>query len=175
MTGAIAEAQHAGLVDSDEGGTRRTIATRQSPMTPLPLITIVGGMFAIVLVVPFGLYALLTRSKRRTTREIRTEATQRGWQYRSRRWQGNPTAFRIDGRTRSGLAWVLSSGGSGSDNRGWNAELNLLFPILGGEVDFAVLPRITGAHSSVAISSNLAEPGAEPNRIRRTVEEGPVG
>ena len=54
-------------------------------MTPLPLITIVGGMFAIVLVVPFGLYALLTRAQRRITREIRTAATQCGWRYRRRR------------------------------------------------------------------------------------------
>jgi hypothetical protein len=32
----------------------------------------------------------------------------------------------------------------------------LLFQNLGGEVDFAVLPRTTGANSSVAVSSNLS-------------------
>ena len=77
-------------------------------MKSIPPLVLIAGLCAIVLGLPFGLYALLTRRQRRTTRQIRNAASRHGWTYRRRRWQGNPTAFRIDGQTESGLAWTLS-------------------------------------------------------------------
>ena len=110
-------------------------------MNQLPHWLILAGMAAICLGLPVGLYALLTRRQRRDTREIRREAIERGWKYSVRRWQGNPTAFRIDGQSRSGLPWFVTSGGSGADSSPWRATLAVRFPTLGGEMDFAVMPR----------------------------------
>jgi hypothetical protein len=110
-------------------------------MNMFPPIVIVIGFFAVFLNLFFGLYALLTRRQRRTMREIRRAACERGWRYRLRRWQGNPTAFRIDGQTRSGLPWTMKSSSTRGYDRGWSASLVLRFPTLGGEMDFAVLPR----------------------------------
>jgi hypothetical protein len=99
-------------------------------------------MFAILLGVPFGLYAFLTSDQRRTTRSIRVEAIARGWRFRKQRWQGNPAAFRIDGKTAEGLPWTLTSGNS-SDNSDqlWSALLILSFPVPAGGPDFAIEPR----------------------------------
>jgi hypothetical protein len=110
-------------------------------MSQLPHWVILTIMTSIVIGLPIGLYALLTRKQRRATREIRRAAAERGWRYRVRRWQGNPTAFRIDGRSRSGLAWIATSGSSGTDGSPWTATLAVRFPSLGGEMDFALLPR----------------------------------
>ena len=110
-------------------------------MKGFPAILIVALMLAVVLGLPLGLYALLTRGRRRSMREIREAASERGWQFRLRRWQGDPTAFRIEGRTGGGLAWILTSGGASGYDRGWSVRLALRFPSLGGEVDLAVLPR----------------------------------
>jgi hypothetical protein len=129
-------------------------------MTLFPPLVIVAGLFAVVLGVPFGLYALLTRGQRRTMREIRAGAAQHGWRYRLRRWQGNPTAFRIDGRTQSGLTWILTSGNTSGYDRGWSVRLGLRFPTFGGEVDFAVLPRDSKAHGSALLGSAIP-PGVE--------------
>jgi hypothetical protein len=104
-----------------------------------PIIAAIG--FAVVLGLPLALYALLTRTQRRTTREIRRAVTEQGWRYRVRRWQGSPTAFRIDGQTRSAQPWVMTSGNTSSYNRGWSAQLGLRFPMLGGETDVSILPR----------------------------------
>ncbi len=109
-------------------------------------IVVVG--FAIVLGLPIGLYVLLTRGRRRAMREIRRGAEAEGWRYRLRRWQGNPTAFRIDGRTHSGLSWVMTSASTRGYDKGWSALLALRVPILGGEVDFAILPREPGHRSA---------------------------
>ncbi len=98
-------------------------------------------MFAILLGVPFGLYAFLTSDQRRTTRSIRAEAIARGWRFRKQRWQGNPAAFRIDGKTGSGVPWILISGNSGASDHAWSVQLTLRFPTLGGEPDFALEPR----------------------------------
>src|SRR6267154_342061 len=68
---------------------------------PPPLALVVG--FAIVLGFPIGLYVLLTRGRRRAMREIRQGAEERGWRFKLRHWQGNPTAFGIAGATGSGL------------------------------------------------------------------------
>ena len=111
------------------------------PMTPFPPLLIIVAMLMVVLGLPIGLYLLLTRGQRRTTREIKREASERGWRYRPRHWQGDPTSFRIDGHSGSGLAWILKSAGTRGYNRGWTVRLGLRFRILGGEVDFAVLPR----------------------------------
>jgi hypothetical protein len=110
-------------------------------MKSIPPLVIAAGLFAFVLGLAFGLYALLTRGQRRTMREIRAGASERGWRYRLRRWESNPTAFRIDGRTRAGLSWILTSGNTRGYDRGWVVGLNLRFPTLGGDADLAVRPR----------------------------------
>jgi hypothetical protein len=91
--------------------------------------------------VTFGVYSFLTRGQRRVTREIRSGALARGWKYRRQWWQGNPMAFRLDGRSNGGLEWILTSGNSSSNESRWSAELSLRFPNLGGETDFVVSPR----------------------------------
>lgn len=128
--------------------------------TPFPHLVIAAGLFAVVLGIPFGLYALLTRGQRRTMREIRAGALQHGWRYRLQRRQGSPTAFRIDGGTRSGLTWILTSGNTSGYDRGWSVLLGLRFPTLGGDVDFAVLPRDSDAHGSPLLGSGIP-PGVE--------------
>jgi hypothetical protein len=114
-------------------------------MRTFPPLFVLAVMAAVVLGLPFGLYALLTRRQRQNMRQIRAAASDRGWQYRLRRWQGNPTAFRIDGRTQSGLAWVLTSGNTRGYDRGWSVETKLRIPVLGGELDLAMLPRDSAA------------------------------
>jgi len=114
----------------------------------LTALAIVAGLAAVVLGLPFGMYALLTREQRRTTRAIRAAAEERGWRYRRRRWQGNPTAFRIDGQTRGALTWILTSGSTSGYDRGWSVRLNLRFPTLGGEADVAFQPRDNDGHGS---------------------------
>jgi hypothetical protein len=123
---------------------------------------ILAGMAAICLGLPIGLYALLTRRQRRSTREIRREAIERGWKYIVGRWQGNPTAFRIDGQGRSGLPWIVTSGNSGSGRDPWTATLAVQFPTLGGEMDFAMMPR--GDHGPSL--SQLAQ-GVTPSMEKR--------
>ena len=107
----------------------------------IPHFVIVAGFFAVGLGASIGLYVLLTQGRRRSMREIRAGASDRKWKFRLRRWQGDPTAFRIDGRTGSGLNWVLTTTGTGGHERGWTVRLGLRVPTLGGEVDLAVLPR----------------------------------
>lgn len=110
-------------------------------MNRIPPLLALVAFAAVTLGVPFGLYALLTRGRRRMMREIRRGAEVRGWRYRLRRWQGNPTAFRIDGSAGSGLPWTIASGGTRGYDRGWTCVLELRVPQLGGQVDFAILPR----------------------------------
>jgi hypothetical protein len=74
----------------------------KTDMNQLPHWEILAVMAAVVPGLPIGLYILLTRKQRATTREIRRAAAEHGWRYRVRHWQGNPAAFRIDGRSRSG-------------------------------------------------------------------------
>lgn len=124
-------------------------------MKGIPPIVIVAVMLAVVLGVPFGLYALLTRGRRRLTREIRAAASARGWKFRRRRWQGDPTAFRIEGWG-SGGNWVLQSGGAGETNRGSSVDLSLRFPALAGEVDVAVLPRDSTGHGGTLRAPHLS-------------------
>ena len=105
-----------------------------------PLLALVA--FALVVFgVPFGLYAVFTRGRRRIMREIRQGAEARGWRYHLRRWQGNPTAFCIEGAAGSGLEWAITTGSTHGYDKGWSNEMELRVPQLGGEVDFAILPR----------------------------------
>lgn len=110
---------------------------------------VAAGFLAIVLALPAALYLWLTRAQRRGMREIRQAAAAQGWTFRIARWQGNPTAFRIDGRTRAGEPWILTSGNTSGYDRGWSVQMRLRFPSLGGESDFAVAPRADGAHQFV--------------------------
>jgi hypothetical protein len=103
-------------------------------ISPLLLLVV---FFVVVLGLPFVLYALLTRDRRRSMREIREGAVALGWRYKVRRWQGNSTAFRIDGTTRSGLSWIMTSGSTRGYDKGWSVVVGLRVPILGGEVDLA--------------------------------------
>jgi hypothetical protein len=91
-------------------------------------------------------------------REIRVAASEQGWRFRLRHWSGNPTAFRIDGRTHSGLDWILKTIGAGTEtySPGWNAQLELRFPMLAGKVDFAILPREADNRARVLLASGLS-------------------
>ena len=129
-------------------------------MKPLPPLATAAAVFAFALGLPFGLYVLLTRQQRRTTREIRDGAAAHGWRYRARRWQGNPAAFRINGQTRSGLTWILTSENTLGYDRDWSVRLHVLFPVLGGEADLAVLPRGSGELGS-APAAPVPPPGIE--------------
>ena len=121
-----------------------------------PLVIVVG-FFVVFLSLFFGLYALLTKGQRRTMREIRRAAAERGWRYRLRHWQGNPTAFRIDGSTPSGLTWTMKSSSTRGYDRGWLATLVLRFPMLGGEMDFAVLPREPGDSGAELLAHGVSQ------------------
>jgi hypothetical protein len=105
------------------------------------LILMAAALLAVVLGVPLGLYALMTRGQRRTIREICVRAREQGWEYGLRRWQGNPAAFRIEGRTRSGLAWIMTTENASDTQRRWAVDLRLRFPTLGGEPDLTIQPR----------------------------------
>ncbi len=129
-------------------------------MKGYPSLVLASGLFGIVLALPAALYLWLTRAQRRGMRGIRQAAAAQGWRFRRARWQGNPTAFRIDGRTRSGEPWILTSGNTRGYDRGWSVRMGLRFPGLGGAADFALLPRPAGTHQFVPegceISSGLA-------------------
>ena len=126
-------------------------------MNSIPHVVIVAIAALIFLGVPFGLYALLTRGQRRTTRAIRVAAREHGWRYRRRHAFGDPTAFRIEDSTANGLSWVLTSRQSGASDQRWTEQLDLRFPSLGGEQDFAIEPREPGA---AVLGSSMPE-GAE--------------
>ncbi len=154
-------------------------------MSPFLKVLIAAGFLVITMGLPVGLYRLLTISQRRTMREIRKSAAQLGWNYRLRRWQGSPAAFRIDGETPGGVPWILTSGPGSETARGWRALLALRFPTLGGEPDFAVIPRDgkggglpwgqaigAGTESRVAVFSSTAAGGIA---FLREAREEPSG
>jgi len=155
-------------------------------LAQFPPLVMVVGLVAAFVVSFFGLYALLTRKQRQTTREIRKAANEQGWRYRVRRWQGNPEAFRINGRTQGGLNWILNSGSSGNNERHWAALLSLRIPMLAGEVDFGIVPRDArwsgGAMQRVAISARaeariaaLSGTAASALEFLRDAQEIPSG
>lgn len=119
-------------------------------MNAVPHLVIVAALFLIVLGIPLGLYALLTRGQRRTIREIRDGARQQGWTYRRRRWIGDPTAFQI-----TAPAWIVKSGPAGGYDRGWTVRLGITFPALAGKPDFAIEPRETGSKSLSSLASAM--------------------
>jgi hypothetical protein len=57
-------------------------------MREIPALIVVAGMLAVFLGGTFGLYALLTRERRRVMREIRNGAEALGWRYHLRRRNG---------------------------------------------------------------------------------------
>ena len=128
-------------------------------MNAVPHLAIVAVGFLIGLGVPLGLYALLTRGQRRTTREIREGAGQQGWRYRRRRWTGNPTAFQIAGHAAGGLEWITTSDPAGGYDRGWTVRFGIRFPGLAGKPDVALEPRNAGSQraASLAIPKNFEE------------------
>jgi hypothetical protein len=125
-------------------------------MKPFPPLLTVTGLFVFLFGLFFGLYALLTKGRRRTMRAIRAGASARGWRYRLRHWQGDPTAFRIDGQTENGLTWILNSVGASGYDRGWCVRLGLRFPILAGETDLTVMPRDPAGHCSPRLEDTVA-------------------
>jgi len=124
-------------------------------MKNIPPLALVAGFLAMFLGLFFGLYALLTRDRRRMMREIREGAAAEGWRYRLQRWQGNPTAFRIEGKTHGAMSWVMTSGNTRGYDKGWSTVLGVRVAILGGEVDFAMLPRGT-SHGFAAASGTIS-------------------
>jgi hypothetical protein len=131
-------------------------------MKGFPAIFLVAAMLAVVLGLPLGLYALLTRGRRRTMHEIRMSARGQGWQFRHR-WilRGDPAEFDIRGRTQGGLQWIMTSRGTSGYDRGWSVRLKLRFPSLGGQVDFAILPREGGTSGSGGSTRFAAKPTLE--------------
>lgn len=140
-------------------------------------------MAAVTFALFTGLYRLLTRRQRAVTQEIREYAEQNGWQYHKRRWQGNPTTFRIDGHTPSGVPWVLKSSGAGENARGWTMELTVRYPTLAGETDVAITtrdqhePRAAMATSPAPISwlSSLSQTLAGAVHFMGLSQECPSG
>jgi hypothetical protein len=118
----------------------------------IPHLVIVAVAFSIVLGVPFGLYAVLTRAQRRTTCQIRAAAFEHGWKYSPQRLQGDPTAFRIKGHTAGGLAWIMISEQSGGHDLGWSVRLRLRFPMLGGKKDFEIEQRPPRSHGPTSLT-----------------------
>jgi len=120
-------------------------------MTKLQPLAMLAIFAVVTLLLPLAIYFLLTRKRRASIQEVLHGAEQRGWRFRHRHWTGNPTAFRLDGRSRSGLRLVVrSSTASGYDPR-WNATLTLRFRELAGEPDVAVIPRRMGYDSGAKL------------------------
>lgn len=122
-------------------------------MTGLPALALVAALAAVVLGLPLALYALLTRGRRQTMREIRIAASGEGWQFHRSFWRGDPTEFEIHGRTHSGVPWVMVCRGTSGYDRGWTVRLALRFPTLGGTTDLAILPREHGPGDIRALAS----------------------
>ncbi len=102
----------------------------------VPHLAILGAMAALCLGVPILLFLLLTRGQRRAANEIRKGSALEGWRFR-----GRSEGFQLDGATRAGMPWEMTSGNSSETERRWSAELNLRFRTLGGETDIALTPR----------------------------------
>lgn len=120
---------------------------------------VLGGMAALVLGLPVVLYFLLTKSQRRKAREIRTRARERGWRFR--KWQGNPSAFRIEGQTANGRPWIATTTNSPEIESRWSTELDVRFPTLAGEQDFSLMPRQPEDRNSL-----LASPVSSTDQAR---------
>ena len=95
------------------------------------------GIFALMTM----LYVWLTADRRRAMHEIRQQVEMRGWRFRTRHWMGNPTAFRIEGRSAAGWAWVAKTESAGESQQGWTEKLTINVPELAGAFDFVLIPR----------------------------------
>lgn len=155
-------------------------------MTGLPALALVAALAAVVLGLPFGLYALLTRGRRQTMREIRLAASREGWQFHRSFFRGDPTEFEIDGRTHSGVPWSMKCRGTSGYDRGWTVRLALRFPTLGGVPDMAILPRDHGPSDIRALASeatpeitakvaNLSGIAADAVDLLKNAPENPSG
>ena len=102
------------------------------------------------------LYRWLTAERRRTMREIRMQAEARGWSFKIRQWMGNPSAFRIEGRTGSGLAWVAKTESAGESDHGWSQKLTFHLRELAGATDFALVPRGKDDLNLKVMATNLS-------------------
>jgi hypothetical protein len=94
----------------------------------IPPLAALSGLIVAVFGPIVALYLVFTRDQRRNIREIRRAAAARGWRYRVRRSQGNPWAFRLDGVTPGGFAWIFTSGNSGEGTHDWSTEATIKFP-----------------------------------------------
>lgn len=145
--------------------------------------------FGTGFVTAFGLlaftYRLLTFGQRRNMREIRDAALARGWQFDMRRWQGNPTSFRITGHSSSGIPWIMTHGQNSDDSNRWAGVLGVRFPSLAGQTDFAIIPRdpADDRHLSTLASGVIpglraitrSSIGASAVSFVRTAQERPTG
>lgn len=165
------------------GSTQTSGADTMKLFSPFMIVV---SAFVLFLGMFSGLYAWLTKTRRRTMREIRTGAAARGWRYRLRRWQGDPTAFRIDGQTDNGLTWILKSIGTSGYDRGWCVRLGLQFPTLAGRADLSILPRDAARRGSTQIESDIlpaladrvakfSQVAAETNGLLQAGREFPSG
>jgi hypothetical protein len=119
-------------------------------------LVIAIAFLTVAVGLPIGLYPLLTRERRRCVDEIRTAASDCGWQFRPRYLQRDPACFRIDGRTTNGLPWILTTASTMGFNGGGSVRLALQIPVLGGEVDLAVLPRNLDRRGSTFPTANIS-------------------
>ena len=110
-------------------------------MPPISPSVVIGMSFVMALVLFVGTYRLLTFRQRRTMREIREAARAHGWEFRLRRWQGNPTSFTINGQSPSGMPWIMTHGQNQDNSAGCAGVLAIRFPSLAGQTDFAIFPR----------------------------------
>lgn len=110
-------------------------------MKDYPPLLLLALFAAVFLGIPIGLAVLLGRGRRKALRAIKSAASERGWKYRWLRLRGNPSEFRIDGWTRTGLTWILKTTSASELTRGWSVQLALRFPTLAGEMDVFIFPR----------------------------------
>ncbi len=129
-------------------------------MTGIRAIAIVAAMFAICIGLPVSLYLLFTAERRKAIRDIRHAAAGCGWKFGIRRLLGDPTAFRIEGRTGAGMAWILTTEGSSQQSTRWASEMRLRIPGLAGPKDFDISPRDPKDRSSGLVGARLS-PRAE--------------
>jgi hypothetical protein len=94
-------------------------------------------------------------------REICDAALARGWQFKIRRWQGNPTSFGITGHSLSGVPWIMTHGQNLNDSTRWAGVLAVSFPSLAGQTDFAIFPRdpAEDRHLTALASGSIARFG----------------
>jgi len=159
-----------------------------SPVIASPIhLHLALGVFAVLVAVFIAAYLLARSRWRREAGEIQRKAGEQGWAYDDKGWAGRPTAFRLGGQTAGGLPWILDSLPLvTSRGDGWAHTVLLHVPSLGGEVDWAVLPRqrpmnlLTGiaqrgrpaGMAALALFSALA---ASVNRFFREAHEVPSG